>query len=449
MPLIRGIIISREDGTRTEYDLADRRVPEIEQSVAGNRTEIEKLRAEIAGLDIPAVRASGNVLTIETQRQKLICTCTDIRRHMLVTGTASRAFSIYPNDVSQKRSVAIKQDGSFGFLFDEGEICSYDNSLTDCFELYAGQTALKSVDMSAVDFSRTALTHAMFYGCSQLTAVNLGHPDFGNVWSTYQMFEGCGSLGAIDTSDWDLSKVQSSAYMFSGCTGLTSLDVGSWGLSSLTFAMCMFYGCSSLRTLDVSEWNLASIKTNGLAGIFMGCSSLSGVDVSKWDVSRCTDLSAMFQDCYSVRPTGYENWDVRNVTKMFALFRGCRAMTEISVRTWNAAKVTDMSAFADNCTGLVTLDLGGWDLSKVTTYSVMFRSCSRLKNIIGPITGIRENLDLSPCIALTAESAMTVIEGLATVTAYRNLRLPKKAYAALSDEQKAVATSKGWTLTSA
>lgn len=70
----------------------------------------------------------------------------------------------------------------------------------------------------------------------------------------------------------------------------------------------------------------------------------------------------------------------------------------------------------------------------------------KLENVVGKFEGTKEFLDLSYC-PLTASSAMVFINGLATVTEKRTLALNASTYDALTPEQIAIATSKGWTVT--
>ena len=68
------------------------------------------------------------------------------------------------------------------------------------------------------------------------------------------------------------------------------------------------------------------------------------------------------------------------------------------------------------------------------------------------MTGITGNpnfkvsLDLSPCTNLTHDSIMVVINGLQTVTETQTLTLGSTNLAKLTDEEKQIATDKGWTL---
>ena len=76
----------------------------------------------------------------------------------------------------------------------------------------------------------------------------------------------------------------------------------------------------------------------------------------------------------------------------------------------------------------------------------MFFDCTSLTDIGGGINGIKLDLDLSSS-PLTNDSAMVIINGLSDVEETRILQLKAETYDSLSEEQIAVATSKGWTVT--
>ena len=66
---------------------------------------------------------------------------------------------------------------------------------------------------------------------------------------------------------------------------------------------------------------------------------------------------------------------------------------------------------------------------------------------IGGVIGLKDNLDLSKCPNLTHDSLMNVINDAADITADpKNLVLGTTNLNKLTDEEKAIATNKGWTL---
>ena len=76
----------------------------------------------------------------------------------------------------------------------------------------------------------------------------------------------------------------------------------------------------------------------------------------------------------------------------------------------------------------------------------MFNGCSSLTDL-GGFTGLKVNLELSSSSKITHESLLNVINKAADVTASpKTLTLGSTNLAKLSDEEKAIATNKGWTL---
>ena len=59
---------------------------------------------------------------------------------------------------------------------------------------------------------------------------------------------------------------------------------------------------------------------------------------------------------------------------------------------------------------------------------------------------MKVSVDLSQCAKLTHDSLMNVINSIQTVTTPETLTLGGVNLAKLSDEEKKVATDKGWTL---
>ena len=76
----------------------------------------------------------------------------------------------------------------------------------------------------------------------------------------------------------------------------------------------------------------------------------------------------------------------------------------------------------------------------------MFRNCFNLIDLVG-FTGLKTNLDLYSCSQLTHDSLMNVINEAADVTASpKTLTLGATNLNKLTDDEKAIATNKGWTL---
>ena len=115
----------------------------------------------------------------------------------------------------------------------------------------------------------------------------------------------------------------------------------------------------------------------------------------------------------------------------------------------------DMSSMFYRCSGLTSLDLSGFNTSAVTSMLSMFYRCSGLTSLIlGPNFFKAPNvtsIDFSYCSKWTNNTVVTSLvtnsydratAGLKTMT----LKLSTNTKAALTDEQKAAITAKGYTI---
>lgn len=165
-----------------------------------------------------------------------------------------------------------------------------------------------------------------------------------------------------------------------------------------------------------------------------------------WDTSKLTSLKYFLAEERIMTKATVNNIDTSEVTTMDYAFTGCWNLEEVNLSNWDTSKVTSMRQLFYANRALTTLNIKGWDFSKVTVLSLAFDNCESLANVIGPISGISVNLTLSAS-PLTAESAMVFINGLANVSSAKTLSLKASTYDALTAEQIAVATQKGWVVT--
>ena len=89
------------------------------------------------------------------------------------------------------------------------------------------------------------------------------------------------------------------------------------------------------------------------------------------------------------------------------------------------------------------------NLSSGTNFYYAWNNCSSLTNL-GGFGTIKKSIDLSASTKLTVESIMNVITQAADLNSLgitgKTMKFGSTNLAKLTDEQKAVATSKGWTL---
>ena len=175
----------------------------------------------------------------------------------------------------------------------------------------------------------------------------------------------------------------------------------------------MTYGYSTIEEFP-SNFKFAPRTGENCKNMFFYCSSLTSIP--QLDTSNVTDMTKMFYHCPSL--TTIPQLDTSKVRNMTSMFQGCTNLSSVpQLDTSNAIDVNRMFA---NCSSLTTL---------------------------GGLTNLKVNLSLSSCPNLTHDSLMNVINEVAVIPDYsQNLTLGATNLNKLTDEEKAIATNKGWVL---
>lgn len=289
---------------------------------------------------------------------------------------------------------------------------------------------INSNDITYVDFAASNLEvpafSGLFRGCSSLTGFTLP-PN--KPFSCREMFNGCTSLTTIP--EMDTSYVNDMYCMFQNCKSLSTIPP--MDTSQVTTMEDMFMYCGSFSNMP----SIDTSRVTNMRGMFASCSSLT--TIPPIDTSKVIDMGSMFANCSNL--TTVPPMDTSQVTDMGAMFDWCQSLVTIS--EMDTSQVTYMGYMFNQCPKLTTVP--PMNTSKVTEMENMFRDCSSLTDL-GGFIGLKANLDLSSC-PLTHDSIMNVINKAADVTASpATLTLGSTNLAKLSDEEKAIATGKGWTL---
>ena len=152
--------------------------------------------------------------------------------------------------------------------------------------------------------------------------------------------------------------------------------------------------------------------------------------------SRCTALTSL------ILPEGFG----ANAITANQCFGNCNSLTSLTLPEGFGQNLTTASGVFYRCGAMTSLHLpAGFGQKVTTTFMRTFNGCSSLETITGnPV--FNATLFLSESPRLTHDSLMVVINGLQTVTETQTLNLGTANLAKLTDEEKKVATDKGWTL---
>ena len=204
-----------------------------------------------------------------------------------------------------------------------------------------------------------------------------------------------------------------------------------------------------------------------------------------WDTSNCTNMNNMFYYCRNLTDiSAMANWNTSNVTNMDALFSYAQTLKNIdAIGGWDVSNVTSMKNLCSNTNVNSAEFIRNWDTSNCTNMhqifyntgaitSIPYINCINVDKDSYPVYSYSDNNNLTDlggfymknswvntyglvkCPKLTVESLVNVLNALYDFTGNSEtpnsnqgkLALGATNLAKLTDEQKAIATNKGWTL---
>lgn len=211
-------------------------------------------------------------------------------------------------------------------------------------------------------------------------------------------------------------------------------------------------------TLDAYAEKISNIVVNKYTGetISVGDYGMKFA-YSTWEAipsflsfSNAWDWEGMFYRCQNLKQAEV---NISRAMVCFSTFCECSKLQKVVLNTDNSdIDIADTISMFNGCTSLSSLTINGRWASVSQTYT-MFAGCSSLTDLNGSAIWYA-SVDLSPC-PLTEASLVNMLNWLNDFTSpssremeeYQGtLTLGPTNLAKLTDEQKAIATNKGWTL---
>ena len=167
------------------------------------------------------------------------------------------------------------------------------SEVTDMSVMFAGCSALTSLDLKNFNTSKVTNMSGMFEDCSALTSLDLSNFNTSNVALMTAMFEYCSALTSLDLKGFKTEKIQDMKYMFNNCSALTSLDLSHFNTEKVEDMSGMFAKCSKLASIvNNKTWNCEESQD-----MFKGCTALKGAvayDENKTDVTMANSETGYF-----------------------------------------------------------------------------------------------------------------------------------------------------------
>ena len=178
-------------------------------------------------------------------------------------------------------------------------------------------------------------------------------------------------------------------------------------LSLCTNFKYFMYNCKGFSKLP----NIYSGKSTNFDYAFYGTEL---EEITFIDTSSATSMESMFGQCKKL--TTIKQLDTSNATYIFGMFGGCESL--ISIPPLDVSKSTSMSNIFMGCTSLTSIGMYGFTRS----------------------------IDISPT-ALEHDAIVAFLNQAGTAyDSSQKITMGSAKLALLNDEEKAIATNKGWTL---
>ena len=217
---------------------------------------------------------------------------------------------------------------------------------------------------------------------------------------------------------------------------------------------------SNNNFIDVSLKNCMTNNVTDMSSAFNGCSNLTNVQFQ--DTSNVTNFKSIFANCKKLK--NIQNLNTQKATNLIASFASCELLEKLNI---DCSNVLTMYITFFGCKNLIELNLN--NTSNVTNFFMSFAYCENLKRINGidfssatgdcnftacynlekiQLTGkISFNrLVLNDSTKLTHETLLSILYALENTENPKKLTLGKINLEKLTDNEKAIATEKNWTL---
>ena len=236
-------------------------------------------------------------------------------------------------------------------------------------------------------------------------------------------------------------------YLFFKNTNLININVSNWDTSNVTSMRFVFATMLKLESVDCADWDVS--KVTDFFAMYDESYKLKTIDVSKWDTSSAINMSWMFHG-NNLKHLDVSNFNTSKVTNMFSMFSSSSSLTQLDISNFDTSNVLDFGhAFAYWSGVNKELNISGLNLSKCTSmdgtflrsgFKVIRSDGLRLPNID------MSNIGLNDSTELTVDSIVGLMNALPQSDKGYSFQIGDVNIAKLTNEQKAIATNKGWTL---
>lgn len=292
------------------------------------------------------------------------------------------------------------------------------------------------------------------------TAYDITNPNvrLGGTFDRYGMYIKQSDIDSL--TGWDKLTVG-----YGKCSGIVPSEDIVFNLPELTNARAMFYGpvTGDDHKISFTDGSLSKLTE---AAYFCSNDQRLWFDFSNIDLSNCTSIdlggSIIQTDVplkLGVERAKFSNIKQKNDVLKFRFVREWNLGSNNDIDFGKNDYITNVELTFDypynpgtamflNCLKLTDLTINGNIRPRDTgKYNAMFYACYNIINL--SITTISSTIYLDSCTDLSQESVNNVLNALADGVTGKEIIFAAKQYNYITEEQKAAATAKGWTIKSA
>lgn len=262
-------------------------------------------------------------------------------------------------------------------------ITSEEPILTSILNLFTNLTYMTKIDISGLD-------------CSNVTDQELT-----------ELFAGDIALTTINMSGVSIPAVETFSYTFAELDALTTLNmVGCSFPNTISFDR-FIVECPNLTSVQLKLGDMP--KLNLITDLIRLCNGLDTLDLSGFDASNASSISRLIIFANNLTNLTLPA-NISNATVLDSIVRSAPLLTTIDFNGRNNNKLESIQwGFANN-TGLQTLDLTMFDFSNVTNMRYMFQNCSSLTEVRVNSTWNASPADKSTVFSGASISNVTIVE---------------------------------------
>ena len=247
---------------------------------------------------------------------------------------------------------------------------------------YGAQTQVRLCLKEVIQFPTSADAYAECYVCDKLERAN-----FERCRMSGHMFAGCSSLMEVNLTN---ATIHSNVGRFLESTPIKNVDFSTTTFENITDMSSFFYKCSNLTTIDVSR--LSTSKVTNMSNLFGWCSSLVNVIIGDgWDTSLVKKFDGMFQntllDDDAFERIRLSDWNVSSGTSFSNMFTNNTKITRLDLSNWiwksNLHTHNNgllIKSFVSDCTKLQTIKFNE-KVPQVRSVQSMFANTPMLSRI--------------------------------------------------------------------